>query len=100
MDKELIKSKDADGRTWYYDEESGNEYMYRIRKLTPRECFRLMGVCDTDIDKIQSAGISNTQQLKMAGNSIVVDQLVYLLLQMIAPKKQDAQPKQLSLFDL
>ena len=45
---------------------------YRIRKLTPRECFRLMGLNDDHIDKIQAAGISNTQQYKMAGNSIVV----------------------------
>ena len=48
---------------------------HRIRKLTPRECFRLMGMRDDDIDKIQAAGISNTQQYKMAGNSIVVDVL-------------------------
>ena len=47
----------------------------RIRKLTPRECFRLMGMRDDDIDKIQAAGISNTQQYKMAGNSIVVNVL-------------------------
>ena len=48
---------------------------FRIRKLTPRECFRLMGMRDDDIDKIQVASISNTQQYKMAGNSIVVDVL-------------------------
>ncbi len=47
-------------------------YRLRIRKLTPRECFRLMGVDDADIDKIQTAGISKSQQYKMAGNSIVV----------------------------
>ena len=51
------------------------EKTYRIRKLTPRECFRLMGLKDDDIDRIQQAGISNTQQYKMAGNSIVVDVL-------------------------
>ena len=45
------------------------------RYLTPRECFRLMGMRDDDIDKIQEAGISNTQQYKLAGNSIVVDVL-------------------------
>lgn len=49
-----------------------NEYEFRIRKLTPRECFRLMGVGESNIDKIQAAGISNTQQYKLAGNSIVV----------------------------
>ena len=48
---------------------------YRIRKLTPRECFRLMGMNDCDIDKIQAIGLSNTQQYKMAGNSIVVNVL-------------------------
>ena len=46
-----------------------------IRKLTPRECFRLMGMNDEDIDKIQNTNISNTQQYKMAGNSIVVNVL-------------------------
>ena len=46
---------------------------YRIRKLTPRECFRLMGFSDSDFDKIK--GISNTQLYKMAGNSIVVNVL-------------------------
>ena len=51
------------------------EENFRIRKLTPRECFRLMGMRDDDIDKIQNAGISNTQQYKLAGNSIVVDVL-------------------------
>lgn len=45
----------------------------RIRCLTERECFRLMGVRDCDIDKIQSVGISRTQQYKLAGNSIVAD---------------------------
>lgn len=51
---------------------------YRIRKLTERECFRLMGVSDYDIDKIQKAGISRTQQYKLSGNSIVVDVLYYI----------------------
>ena len=45
----------------------------RIRKLTPKECFRLMGFSDTDHDVLVENGISNTQIYKMAGNSIVVD---------------------------
>ena len=48
---------------------------FKIRKLTPKECFRLMGLNDSDIDKIQATGISNSQQYKMAGNSIVVQVL-------------------------
>ena len=47
----------------------------RIRKLTPRECFRLMGWKDEQIDKIQRAGLSNSQMYKQAGNGIVVDVL-------------------------
>lgn len=62
---------------------------YRIRKLTPRECFRLMGVSEEDIDKIQAAGISNAQQYKMAGNSIVVDVLYHIFRKMFVDKESD-----------
>ena len=45
----------------------------RIRKLTPKECWRLMGFDDLDVDKCISAKLSNTQLYKQAGNSIVVN---------------------------
>lgn len=48
----------------------------RIRKLTPRECLRLMGWKDEQIDKIQAAKISGTQQYRQAGNGIVVQVLM------------------------
>lgn len=53
---------------------------YVIRKLTPTECFRLMGLHEDTISHIRKKKdgkmlISNTQQYKMAGNSIVVDVL-------------------------
>lgn len=48
------------------------ETAYRIRKLTPRECGRLMGVSDEDISKMAEVN-SNTQLYKQFGNSIVVD---------------------------
>lgn len=48
---------------------------YRIRKLTPTECWRLMGFTDNDVKKCMDIGISNTQLYKQAGNSIVVDVL-------------------------
>ena len=101
---------------------------YRIRKLTPRECFRLMGVDDADIDKIQlypfgadieypayshkerlanmseeekrvlmRKGISNSQQYKLAGNSIVVDVLYHIFRTMFVDKPTK-QVKQLTLF--
>lgn len=47
----------------------------RIRKLTPLECWRLMGFDDEDFYKAQGAEISNTQLYKQAGNSIVVNVL-------------------------
>ncbi len=45
------------------------------RKLTPKECFRLMGFDDSDIEILIKNKISNTQLYKMAGNSIVVNVL-------------------------
>jgi len=47
----------------------------RIRKLTPRECLRLMGWKDEQIDKIQATKMSGTQQYRQAGNGIVVQVL-------------------------
>ena len=52
--------------------------LYRIRKLTERECFRLMDVPEAYIDRIQAAGISRSQQYKMAGNSIVVSCMYHI----------------------
>ena len=47
----------------------------RIRKLTPKECWRLMGWKDEQIDKVLASGISNTQMYKQAGNGIVINVL-------------------------
>ena len=52
----------------------------RIRKLTPKECFRLMGFLDEEFDRVH--GISNSQLYKQAGNSIVVNVLSALLSQL------------------
>jgi DNA (cytosine-5)-methyltransferase 1 len=56
---------------------------YRIRKLTPKECWRLMGFTDADVDKAVAVGISNAQLYKQAGNSIVVQVLESIFKQMI-----------------
>ena len=55
----------------------------RIRKLTPKECFRLMGFDDKDCDILMENGISNTQIYKMAGNSIVVDVLEEIFVELL-----------------
>ena len=90
-DLETTKTKD------FIEQVRGHEPMrYRIRKLTPRECFRLMDVDDADIDKIQAAGISNSQQYKLAGNSIVVNVLYHLFRKMFVETENESQ--QLTLF--
>lgn len=55
---------------------------YCIRKLTPRECYRLMGFSDEDFDKVKSVGMSDTQCYKQAGNSIVVNCLMAIFTNM------------------
>lgn len=56
--------------------------IYRIRKLTPRDVWRCMGCSDGDFDKARSAGLSDTQLYRMAGNSIVVQVLEGIFTQM------------------
>lgn len=55
----------------------------RLRKLTPRECFRLMSFTDEDIDKCYAVGMSDSQLYKQAGNSIVVKVLERIFEQLI-----------------
>lgn len=91
---------------------------YAVRKLTPRECFRLMGVRDNVISTMQSSvgqarengllpagkgkdgdlAVSVSQQYKMAGNSIVVDVLAAIYEQLWYPKGNEPQG-QMSLLD-
>lgn len=92
---------------------------YAIRKLTPKECFRLMGVRDNVLGTMQSSNaqaalrlpdwkgkgkpedmaISASQQYKQAGNSIVVDVLAHIYEQLFYPTPKPRKQKQLSLFD-
>jgi DNA (cytosine-5)-methyltransferase 1 len=46
---------------------------YRIRKLTPRECWRLQGFSDAQHDAVAAAGISDSQRYKQAGNAVTVN---------------------------
>ena len=67
--------------------EPGNTRTVRIRKLTPRECWRLMGFMDEEFDRVH--GISNSQLYKQAGNSIVVNVLSALLTQLFNKTERD-----------
>lgn len=53
----------------------------RIRKLTPKECFKLMGFSDENFEAAEKM-VSNSQLYKQAGNSIVVDVLYYILVEL------------------
>lgn len=89
------------------------ESRYRIRKLTPTECLRLMGVSDSDIEKMKSAKLTQTlksgkvkekpmpktQLYKMAGNSIVVDVLYHIFHQMFISEPPKRETRQLTIFD-
>lgn len=57
---------------------------FRIRKLTPKECWRLMGFSDADFDRAKASGVSNSQLYKQAGNSIVVDVLMAIFRELLA----------------
>ena len=76
----------------------------RIRKLTPKECFRLMGFSNEDFTKSEQVPTSNAQLYKQAGNSIVVNVLEEILKELFInekkPKRQTNQTRceQLTLF--
>ena len=61
----------------------------RIRRPTERECFRLMGVEDEDIDKLLTSGVASTNLYKLAGNSIVVDVLYHVFRKVLIERDPD-----------
>ena len=70
---------------------------FKIRKLTPLECFRLMGVTDEDAYKMLAAN-SNSQCYKQAGNSIVVDVMTEIFKRLFIDQS-DQLKGQMSIFD-
>ena len=64
-----------------------NTQPLRIRKLTPKECFRLMGFSDEDFSKAEQVPTSNAQLYKQAGNSIVVNVLEEILKELFINEK-------------
>lgn len=53
-------------------DENGNFFVGYIRRLTPRECFRLQGFTDEQFDKVKALGMSDERLYKMAGNAVSV----------------------------
>lgn len=72
---------------------------YEIRKLTPKECWRLMGFSDEDFEKAEKVN-SNTQLYKQAGNSIVVDVLVEIFRNLFIETENIPLKGQMKLEDL
>lgn len=64
----------------------GDLYLIRIRKLIPKECWRLMGFTDEDFHRAKSIN-NNTQLYKQAGNSIVKNVLVAIMGQLFEDKE-------------
>lgn len=58
-----------------------------LRRFTPREVYRLMGVDDGDIDKLLATPLSRTSHYKLAGNSIVVDCLAAIFKNLFSPEE-------------
>jgi len=74
--------KDGGGmgsKTGLYVDYNGIDVIGRVRRLTPKECWRLMGFSDEKHDLCMKHGISDTQRYKQAGNSIVVNVLEKIL---------------------
>lgn len=63
-------------------DKQGDTEKVRIRKLTSRECYRLMGFSNEDYDKAKEV-VSDSQLYKQAGNSIVVDVLMAIFKEML-----------------
>ncbi|MEC0370026.1 DNA (cytosine-5-)-methyltransferase [Paenibacillus chibensis] len=58
---------------------------YRIRKLTPRECWRLQGFTDAQHDAVAAAGVSDSQRYKQAGNAVTVN-VIHALGERLIPR--------------
>lgn len=71
---------------------------YRIRKLTPLECIRLMDFDDEDFKKIRDIGVSDSHIYAQCGNSIVVACL-YGIFDKLLIHTEITEPQQMSLFD-
>ena len=90
-----LKSATHDAATCVKNEDGAN-VRYRIRKLTPRECYRLMDVPEHQIDRLIASGISKSQHYKLAGNSIVVSCLYHIFKSLFTQEIPENQ--QLTLF--
>lgn len=102
----LLKEKDKEMQD---KETTLDGYSFDIRKLTPRECMRLMDVDDRHIDTLIGAretmkngkerqAISNSALYRLAGNSIVVNCMTLMFENLLYPDSEPTTGDQLKLF--
>lgn len=111
--KKMEKMKAPTEKAVIYETSNGNRYEIAIRKYTPTDCFRLMGVRDEDIQKLltkhkvirkgvemEEQIISNSKLYQMAGNSIVTNCMVAMFGELFYPsgRKNVDRQGQLLLF--
>lgn len=93
---DVAPTVETKNRAKYYDPKiMNNDTLFRIRKLNPRECFRLMGLSYKDINKINSVGLSDSALYKLAGNSIVKNVLDALHINMFKQKNNNLLPSEI-----
>lgn len=88
-------------KSYIHTTKEGDEYELKIRKYTPSECFRLMGVRQDDIDNIiKETSLSDSNLYQLAGNSIVTNCMTAIFDELLYPTNNSYVEKdgQLSLF--
>lgn len=88
-------------KSYIHTTKEGNKYEIRIRKYTPSECFRLMGVRQVDVDSIvKESSLSDSNLYQLAGNSIVTNCMTAMFEELLYPTGNSYVEKdgQLSLF--
>lgn len=91
LKKERTSKTKPKGKGWsdLVEFADGRRGWFRLRKLTPRECFRLQGVPEHQIDIMLNAGISDSQLYKLAGNSICVPCMVGIFRNLFSTEEQE-----------
>lgn len=89
-DKTVLKDEEGRGFLWQ------DNALWRVRKLTPREVFRLQDLSEEDIDKILESGVSKTACYALAGNSITIAPLFHIFRKIFI--EPECEEQQLSLF--
>ena len=96
-DKKALANKPK-GRGWRYVMAEKGPAWVRIRKLTPRECGRLMNIDEDKLDILLNCGISDSQLYKLFGNSIVVSCMEGIFYNAFCEEEKEQAFGQLSLF--